>query len=261
MNSIVTLTTDFGKNDYYAAAMKGVILRINPEINIIDLSHEISPFNIMEANFFLANCCTYFPEGTIHIAVIDPGVGTKRDPIVVSAGSQVFVCPDNGLLTLISKKLQIKEARVINNKAIMPEYLSSTFHGRDIFAPVAANLASGTKIENVGYKLDKITMIDIPAPIIEKGKITGEIIHIDKFGNLISNIDHNFFEKGKKYEILIKNKRLDKINQAYGEKKKNELLALIGSSNLLEISVNQGNASKTLSINIGEKIIIIPNPE
>lgn len=261
MNPIITLTTDFGTRDPYVSAMKGVILRINPIINIVDLTHEISPQNIMEANLFLADCCLYFPDGTTHIVVVDPGVGTERAPIVVSAGNQVFVCPDNGLLTMISKKLQIKEARVISNKNFMLEHISSTFHGRDIFAPLAAYLASGRKLKDVGDKLDEIAMINIPEPIIDKGKITGEIIHIDGFGNLISNIDHNLFKKEKKHEILIKDKKLDKINQTYGEKNKNELLALIGSSDLLEISVNQGNAANVLGVGIGEKIIIKTYPD
>lgn len=256
MNKIITLTTDFGTKDPYVAAMKGVILRINPEINIVDLTHEISPQNILEANLFLANSCPYFPEGTIHIVVVDPGVGSKREPIVVSAGNQVFVCPDNGILTLISKKLQIKEARVIKNKTFMLKNISSTFHGRDIFAPAAAYLASGKKIEDVGEKSDKIVMMDIPQTKLENDRITGEIIHIDRFGNLISNIDLNLFKKGKKYEILIKDKRLSEINLAYGEKNKNELLALIGSSDLLEISLNQGNAANVLGISIGEKISV-----
>lgn len=256
MTPIITLTTDFGTKDPYVAAMKGVILRINPDIKIVDLTHEISPHNIMEANLFLANSCPYFPDGTIHVVVIDPGVGTEREPIVVSTCDQVFACPDNGLLTLISKKLQIKEARVIKNKTFMLEHVSSTFHGRDIFAPVAAYLASGRKIENVGDKLDKIEMIDIPEPVIGKGRVTGEIIHIDRFGNLISNISLNLFEKSKNYEILIKDKRLDKISQAYGEKNKNELLAIIGSSDLLEISVNQGSAENVLGVVIGEKISV-----
>ncbi len=256
MNPIVTLTTDFGTKDSYVAAMKGVILRINPNINIIDLTHDISPQNILEANLFLYNSCPYFPQGTIHLVIIDPGVGTDRDPIVVSAGNQIFVCPNNGVLTMLSRKLQIREMRIIQNKDFMLKDISSTFHGRDIFAPTAGYLASGKKLDAVGEKLEDIVIIKIPEPIIKNKEIIGEIIHIDKFGNLISNINSDLLVKLENYKISICNIKLDKIYDTYGEKNINETLTLIGSSGFLEISINQGNAFRELGIEIGEKIII-----
>ena len=256
MTPIITLTTDFGTKDSYVASMKGVILNINPDAKIIDLSHEISPQDIIEANFFVASACPYFPEGTIHVIVIDPGVGTPRLPLAIKVGSHYFIAPDNGVLTLLMEEIGYDQIRVIENSKIMFENISKTFHGRDIFAPAAAHLSNGFSFADIGKKIDELMKIDIPKPVLSGDSIVGKIIHIDKFGNLITNIKSNMLSYSKKSEIKIKKLQLNGINNIYDDVRSGKALSLIGSSGYLEISINQGNAKDILCAKIGEKVVV-----
>ncbi|MFA6245082.1 MAG: SAM-dependent chlorinase/fluorinase, partial [Candidatus Hydrogenedentales bacterium] len=186
---VVTLLTDFGTKDAYVAAMKGVILTRCPEVTIVDLSHEITPQDIFEGALFLAEAAHYFAPGTIHCVVVDPGVGTSRLPIAASAGGQLFVAPDNGILSLFVRKHPLGEVRMITNKRFMLDRISATFHGRDIFAPAAAALASGVPVEEAGDRTTTMTMLDIPwAKRDEDNRVVGIVMHIDRFGNAITNI-------------------------------------------------------------------------
>lgn len=181
---LVTLTTDFGTRDPYVAAMKGVIATLCPPARIVDLSHELPAQDIHAAAFFLAGAVPYFPPETVHVIVVDPGVGTARLPLAVRAGGQYFVCPDNGLLTLVLRTLSLEAAYTIANPDFMRSNISATFHGRDIFAPAAASLAAGASIAEIGAPVEKLVPLDVPEPRIAGGKVTGEIAHVDRFGKL-----------------------------------------------------------------------------
>lgn len=256
-NPIITLTTDFGLKDPYTAAMKGVILNICSDAKIIDLSHEIDPFNIFICAKFIAESIPYFPKGSVHVIVADPGVGSERHSVAVSMDDKYFICPDNGVLSfLIYKNIQYKAYKITNKKYCMP-IISSTFHGRDIFAPAAAYLANGIKIEEFGEQLKEISLLKIKEPVKEKsGKITGEIVSIDHFGNCISNISKNELKKIGTIEINGIN--METIVNNYSELEKGKPGILAGSSGFLEVVLNMGNAKESLNINTGDKLTIYP---
>ncbi len=269
---IVTLLTDFGTKDSYVGIMKGIISGINPDANIIDLCHEIGPQDIFEGAYILHSSYKFFPEGTIHVAVVDPGVGTKRKIICAKIRDYLFLVPDNGILSLVlsDEKPQII-IEVTNKKYFLPETcpelvsgVSNTFHGRDIFAPVAAYLSKGINPLKLGKKLRKIKEIDLPAPDHSKqGVLKGEVIYIDAFGNLITNINwwhgQTLFVRGTtKWDIIIKagKRRVRGISHSYADVPVGEPLAIFGSSGYLEISVNRGSARDVLGLKKGDSIIV-----
>lgn len=258
MKKVITLLTDFGERDPYVASMKGVILGINPEAKIVDITHQIPPQDILEAAYTLFTSYRYFPKGTIHIIVVDPGVGSRRRIIALKTENYIFIAPDNGVLSLILKKKKIKEIIEITNEKYFLKPVSDTFHGRDIFSPVAAYLSRGTPLRNLGKKIKKIKELKIATPEIKKGKLIGRIIHIDRFGNLVTNVDREILSKLKikneKAKIEIGKRKIAGVKRSYVSVGKGELLALFGSSGFLEVSVNLGNASKVLGVKRGEKI-------
>jgi S-adenosylmethionine hydrolase len=255
-NKIVTLTTDFGQAGGYAGAVKGVLLGINPQIKIVDITHEISPFNILEGVLLLNSFYQFFPRGTIHLAVVDPGVGGKRKGILVRTDNYFFVGPDNGIFSFIYDQEKVREMINITNSEYFLGKPSSTFHARDIFAPVSAYLSLGVKPGEFGRATQECYKFRLPVPVHRKGCLTGEIIHSDRFGNLITNISSDLIRERKKVQIRIKNKRINHLSQYYEEEKEGKFLALIGSSNFLEIAVNQGNAQKLLKTKTGDKVKI-----
>lgn len=259
---IISLLSDFGLKDPYVSEMKAVILSINPNITLIDITHEISKYDIMEGAFVLASATPYFPKNTIHLAVVDPGVGSKRRPIIVKTKNYLYVGPDNGLLILAAINDGIISAYHIINKKYLREEISSTFHGRDIFAPVSAYLASGVKPEEIGIEIKDYIVPSFINPIIKNNFIELQVIHIDSFGNIITNLHKNQIKElgidlNTKLKLKVKNKTF-KINflKTYSDAKKKELLALIGSHNFLEIAMNQGNASKKINLKKGSSIKI-----
>ncbi len=256
---IITLLTDFGTKDYYVASMKGVILKINPRCRIIDLSHQVSPQDIREGAFLLASAFSYFPEQTIHLAVIDPEVGGKRKPILLKTRNYFFVGPDNGLFTLVAEKDGVERVIELTNSKYFLSPLSSTFHGRDLFAPVAAHLSRGVRPQTFGKRVDQWVRLDLKKPEEEGKRLIGEVILNDRFGNLITNIEKERilgFIKDYSFVIRIGRRRISKISQGYWEGRKGDLLALFGSAGFLEIAVREGNAQKRLKVNRGEPIII-----
>ena len=257
MRSLVTLTTDFGARDPYVAAMKGVLLSICPELNVVDLSHEIAPQDVLEGALFMAGALPYFPAGTVHVAVVDPGVGSERKPIAVSVGGQTVVCPDNGLLTLFAREHPIDEVRVIENPRFMRAPLSATFHGRDVFAPAAAKLACGEPLEGAGPELDGIVTLMVPRPRTEGRRIRGEVIHIDRFGNAISNIQRSVVGEAKLVEVRLGRHVLAGLRRSYADVAAGEPLALFGSSGHLEIAVSGGSASAQLGIGRGDPLEVV----
>jgi len=258
MERIITLLTDFGERGPYVASMKGVILGINPEARIVDITHQIPPQDILEAAYILHTSHRYFPKGTIHIIVVDPGVGSRRRIIALKTEDHIFIAPDNGVLSLILKNEETKEIIEITNEKYFLKPVSDTFHGRDIFSPVAAYLSKGIPLRNLGKRIEKIKELKIAKPEVKKEKLVGRIIHIDRFGNLVTNIDRKTLSKLKikneKVKIEIGKRKITGVKKYYISVKRGELLALFGSSGFLEISVNLGNASKVLGIGKGARI-------
>lgn len=262
--TVVTLLSDFGSRDPYVAEMKAVILSICPEAKIVDISHEVDKFDTRMGAFFLVSAAPYFPKGTIHLTVVDPGVGTKRRPIIIETGRSLYVGPDNGVLILSAQTEGITSVYHITNEHYMLPNVSRTFHGRDVFAPVAAHLANNVKPKEFGPKIEDYEKPSFTKPNAKVKEIAGEILHIDGFGNIITNISVNLLKKinvieGTPIRIEIGKKMLNlKLCKAYGEAKKGTPLAITGSHNFIEISVNMGNASKKLGIKRGDPIKITP---
>jgi hypothetical protein len=258
--AIITLTTDFGTLDGYPGVMKGVILNIAPNAKIVDLSHEISPQDIMEAALLLWRSVPYFPDGTIHVAVVDPGVGTTRRAIAAQIGRQYFVGPDNGIFSLVMDTAvsngQLIWIGELNKSAFWLPVVSSTFHGRDIFAPVAAHLASGISIKQLSTQINDPVRLELPPPIKSADGWIGQVIHIDHFGNLSTNIDGSTLRNIKLVTIEIKGKLIDGLIASFADRLDGALVALIDSSGLLAISVVNGNAAQHIGSSIGDSVFV-----
>jgi len=250
---LITLTTDFGTRDGFVAQMKGVILGINPRARLIDVTHDIKPFSVLEGALVLKGISPHFPGGTIHVAVVDPGVGSKRRGIVLYTEEQRYVGPDNGLFSLVVPKDKACEIREIQNPDFMRPEPHPTFHGRDIFAPTAAHLSAGKPFEEVGPLVHDPTMLSIPTVGENAAGLEGAVIYVDRFGNLTCNIDKAMLSKtvGTVYvgDVIIKG-----LSRYFGEVPEGETMALINSFGLLEIAVNQGNAAQVLGIGKGEPV-------
>ena len=263
--SIITLLSDFGLKDPYVAEMKAVILSIHPQARIVDITHEIEKFNIRMGAFVLASATPYFPAGTIHVAVVDPGVGTKRRPIIVETKRGFYVGPDNGLLMLAAHKEGVGHVYHVNKPQYMLARVSRTFHGRDVFAPVAAHLARGNPPPKFGTEIHDYVLPEFAKPQLRKGELLGEVLHIDGFGNVVSNISAEDLKKlnireGCSLRVKLDDKTLTiKFCSAYGEVPAETPLIIIGSGDFLEISVNQGSASKTLKVKIGVPVHVSLN--
>jgi len=250
MKRIITLLSDFGLRDPYVAEMKGVILIICPSAKIVDITHEVEKFDIRMGAFLLAAATPYFPQGTIHVAIVDPGVGTKRRPIIVETERSVYVGPDNGLLLLSAQKEGLKHVYHIANDRIFCKEVSRTFHGRDVFAPVAAYLAKGAQASKLGKEISNPIKPSFAEPVLRGGKIIGEVLHIDSFGNIVTNISTVFLGKIKASEGNLLTVAVDgrsmtlKLCATYGDAPPSNPLVLIGSSNFLEVAINLGSAEE-----------------
>lgn len=254
---LVTLTTDFGTQDPYVAAVKGVLHRECPGVRIEDLSHEVGPQNLIECALFVAGAAPWFPGGTIHLVVVDPGVGSSRTPIAVQAGGHHFVCPDNGLLSLYLAGYPEAEARTIANPAFMLPEVSATFHGRDIFAACAARLAAGVSFEEVGPVAEQLVSLALPRPRAEEdGRIQGVVIHVDHFGNCITNIRRDDLRENAPYRVQFGGRALPGIYAHYAAARPNQPLALFGSTGYLEIAVREGDANQGFGLDPGEPITL-----
>jgi hypothetical protein len=256
--SLITITTDFGLRDPYLGEMKGVILSGAPEVKITDITNNLSQGDILGASLVLESIMPYYPPGTIHLAVVDPTVGSERKPVAIYTGSQIIVCPDNGLATLPVKTSGSYKAYHILNVEPPLGVVSAIFHGRDVFAPACVHLAKGGSIGDLGELLDKIVLLDIPELEISSDKITGEVIYVDNFGNLITNIKEKDISLSNRDSCLINigDCKVRAIKRYYTEVNVNEIIALIGSSGRLEIAIRNGNASKILGISIDEIVVV-----
>ena len=263
---VVTLLTDFGNADYFVAAVKGVILTINPLVSIVDITHEIPPQDIEAGAFTLLSCYRDFPAGTIHVGVVDPGVGSMRRPIVVSARSHYFVGPDNGLFSYVLDREPSHQTFHATASKYFRETPSTTFHGRDIFAPVAAALSKGVKPAKLGPQIDDEVRLTPLAPVKRRdGKVEGRIIQIDRFGNCITNLTHTDLPETEGKRLLVKRRVIKSFRQFYGDegRSKNrstssELFAIWGSAGFLELSVNGASAAQLLHAKRGDVLIVSP---
>lgn len=256
MSSIITLTTDFGLQDHYVSAMKGVMLRIAPDVRFVDVSHQIPPQDIMAAAWVVRNASMCFPAGTIHLVVVDPGVGTSRVPVALRIRDQIFVGPDNGIFSLIADENEY-EAWKLTKKKYWAAKPSKTFHGRDLFSPVAAHIAGGVPLNMLGERMENLVTYRWAVPITDSDGIQGWIIHIDRFGNLISNISEDMILNSigeARFRIYVGNTILDELVTTFGSVPDGEPAAYIGSSGTLEIAINKGNAQEMLGVQKGAQI-------
>ena len=261
-SKIITLTTDFGLQDPYAAEMKAAILSISPNAVIVDITHEIAKFNIRMGAYVLASAVPYFPEGSVHVAVVDPGVGTQRRPILIQTKQGFLVGPDNGLLVLVAEKQTTIRVHELTNPRFMLPQVSNTFHGRDIFAPAAAHLLNGAKPAEFGPEIREAAKPAFANVTWRNNVLVGEVLHVDGFGNIITNINEKELEqsslKGAVSVELAGFKLKLKFCKAYGETKPREPLALIGGHGFLEIALNQGNAAAKFNTKAGDQVIMTP---
>lgn len=253
MTPIITITTDFGTRDGFVGQMKGVILGINHEARVIDVTHDIEPLQVLEGALVLKCVSRYFPEGTIHVAVVDPGVGGTRRGMVLRCQDLYFVGPDNGLFSLIVSSASQWEAREIINPEFMLPRPHPTFHGRDVFAPAAAYLSRGMSFDNLGPPITDPVMLPIPNPKHTDEGIVGQVIYVDRFGNLTTNIDEEMLNRSVK-SVIAGDVVIKGISRYFAEAGEREPLALINSFGLLEIAVNLGNASALLGIGKGTRV-------
>ena len=256
---IITLMTDFETSDHYVGVMKGVILNINPQVQIVDITHAIPPQDIHGAAFLIDSAWRYFPTGTIHVIVVDPGVGSERRSIICQTETAYFVCPDNGILTHILRREERIHTVSADNSAYFLPQVSNTFHGRDIFAPIAAHLSRGIPIDELGSPVARPVQLPIPQPQVTNKAIIGQVIWIDSFGNLVTDISHEILGSPQERNSIVisaGSARIDHINRSYTESAVGEVLAIIGSFNRLEISINQGNAAQTLGLKRGDAITV-----
>jgi S-adenosylmethionine hydrolase len=256
---LITLTTDFGAGSPYVAQMKGVILSLTREVDLVDLSHAIGPQNVREGAVVLADVAPRFPPGSIHLAVVDPGVGTDRQLVYAEIGPQRYLAPDNGLLSLLASREQPARIVALERRSYWLPGTSHTFHGRDILAPVAAHLARGVEPAELGPSCERLVVLDWPQPQVMASHITGEVLYVDSFGNLITNITRNQATAlGPLASVAVRcgGRATRGVILTYGVAKGGELIALFDSQGRLEIAVVQGNAAHELQVRAGAPVIV-----
>jgi S-adenosyl-L-methionine hydrolase (adenosine-forming) len=254
-NSMLTLLTDFGDRDVYVGVMKGVIAQINPTLTVVDLTHQIAPQDIAAARFCLMDAYPYFPDGTVHTAVVDPGVGGRRRAIAVQFAKGFLVGPDNGIFSgVFSQTPAITAVELTNPDYWRTPQPSTTFHGRDIFAPAAAHLASGVPLKQLGHQIDPTTLVclDIARCILTKTDVTGYVQYIDRFGNLVTNISGSYVE-GKSWFVNAGGLKI-LGRETYSDVQIGDAIALIGSHGWVEIAINSGNAQSKLQVKLGDRV-------
>jgi S-adenosyl-L-methionine hydrolase (adenosine-forming) len=257
MRPVIALLSDFGTRDHYAGTMKGVILNICPDATLVDITHEVPPHDVLDGSLQLAGAARYFPAGTIFLAVVDPGVGSARRGIAAEAGDYRFVAPDNGVLTSVLREWAPKKIVELTDRRYARPTVSRTFEGRDRFAPAAAWLAKGVELTAFGRPAGTVMRLDIPQPLLSADELGGEVLRIDRFGNLITNIDRHAFDKfaaGRPLAIRIGERPVARVVSTYADAGPGELVALFGSSDHLELATNGGSAAETLAAARGARV-------
>ncbi|MGH7796772.1 MAG: SAM hydrolase/SAM-dependent halogenase family protein [Candidatus Binatia bacterium] len=256
---LITLTTDFGLRDSFAGIMKGVIAGINPRIQVIDVTHGIPAQDVMAGALALRHSVAYFPHGTIHVAVVDPGVGSPRRPILIECGGNYFIGPDNGVLSLAIGALKPDHIVELSNPVYQLPPASATFHGRDVFAPVAAHLSLGVALSAFGPKVDTFFRLALPKVVRRENTIEGEVVYMDTFGNLFTNIEEHDLtgSSGGRVEIAVGAVCVPGLSPNYGAAAVGEFVAVVNSWGLLEIAVYRGNAQQNTGAKIGDKVRVV----
>jgi hypothetical protein len=271
-NPVITLTTDFGTGDPYVGIMKGVILGINPRAVVVDLCNDVQPQNILQAAFLIGTSHRFFPQGSIHLVVVDPGVGTSRRALLLLTPSASFIAPDNGVLSYVVREGFGEEVPSLSGGRVAlpagyrafsltnPRYwlhpVSATFHGRDIFAPAAAHLSLGTPPEKLGEEVKDLTWLPIPEPRREGDALEGQVLHIDRFGNLITSIPARLLSG--EVEVEIKGRRIVGLSPSYAQG--GDLLAILGSHGNLEVAAREDSAARLLGARIGDRLRVTIRP-
>jgi len=259
ISPLVTLTTDLGTSDHYVAVLKAVMLGINPAIQFVDISHHIPPQDIMACAWVVKNAAFYFPKGTVHLVAVDPTTGTNRKPLAVKIKDQLFVGPDNGAFSLIADQNEA-EMFELSKEEFWGKISSNTFHARDIFAPIAAHLASGVALDWIGKKVDSMMNYRWAIPTDDHDSLNGWVVHIDRFGNLITNISKSLVgsaSSGRTSKVYAGNTIITGISSAYANVPESEALAYFNSSDMLEIAINKGDAQQMLGVEKGTSVTVL----
>jgi S-adenosylmethionine hydrolase len=262
---VITLTTDFGLNDPFVGTIKGVILNINPEAEIVDICHSVQAFDVLDGALSIAQAYSYFPTGTVHVVVVDPGVGTQRRPIVLTTGTHRFVAPDNGVLSLVCAREERIQARHLNAPHYFLHPVSNTFHGRDIFAPVAGWLSKGVELEKFGDEISDFVRFNAPkAKAVDERTVRGVVLKVDRFGNLVTNITAQdvpalFQATPPPFKIVLgKGKQeISEIRNNYAEGTPNEVFGIMGSMGYLEIATNRAAAAQMVGAGKGSEVTVV----
>lgn len=259
---IITLTTDFGLNDHFVGTMKGVILNIVPEVEIVDITHAVQAFDVLDGALAIAQAYTYFPAGTVHMVIVDPGVGTARRPILLSTERHHFVAPDNGVLSLIYSREERLNVRHITAEHYSLQPVSNTFHARDIFAPVAAYLAKGVEKTKFGDDITDYVRFNAPKPkLVDGTSLRGVVLKVDRFGNLITNFTALdapalFQENPPSFRMQVGKSEVTEIHSAYSEGTPNEVFIIAGSMGYLEIAANRAAAAQMIGVGKGSEVTL-----
>jgi S-adenosylmethionine hydrolase len=259
-NPIITLTTDYGTNDHLVGTLKGVILKIHPDVTIVDITHHVTPFDLLDGALSIGAAYSYFPNRTIHVVIVDPGVGTARRPLLVSADNQYFIAPDNGVLSLIYERDPNAAVRHANVEHYYLQPVSKTFHGRDVFAPIAAWLAKSGQTSSMGDEITDYKKFAMPRPKAADGAMKGVVMRVDTFGNLITNFrEEDLSDEAKqagKVGFQVGTHPVSKMVDTYASGGAGEAIAYVGSSGYIEIGVNKGSAAKTLAQGRGAAVTL-----
>jgi S-adenosyl-L-methionine hydrolase (adenosine-forming) len=259
-NRTITFTTDFGAADHYVGAMKGVILKLNPTAQIVDISNSVHSFDILDGALTIAQTYSYYPSDTIHLVVVDPGVGTARLPLLVTTEKHMFIAPDNGVLSLVFEREERLSVRHITSEHYFLQPVSQTFHGRDIFAACAAWLSKGVEAVKFGEEVTDFVRFAAPKPKMATPQLLkGVVLKADKFGNLITNftvkdLPQLFAESAPPFKIVVGNKEITTLRKAYAQGMHNEIFAIVGSMGFLELATNRGSAAQLLAANRGTEV-------
>jgi S-adenosylmethionine hydrolase len=259
-NPIITLTTDYGTNDHLAGTLKGVILKINPDVTVVDITHQIAPYDVLDGALAIGAAYPYFPPRTIHVVVVDPGVGTERRPLLVSAGNQYFVAPDNGVLSAVYEREHDTVVRNVTAEHYFLQPISKTFHGRDIFAPVAAWLAKGWQTASMGEEITDFKRFVLPRPKEADGALKGVVLRVDSFGNLITNfrtedLPEAALQNGT-LNLQVGNQTVARLVETFAQGHADEAVAYLGSSGYVEIAINKVHAARKLGLGRGTPVVL-----
>jgi hypothetical protein len=264
MRPVVALLTDFGVRDHYAGAIKGVVITLCPETTLVDISHDVPPHDVLTASLELAACYRYFPPGTVFLVVVDPGVGSARRPLAAEAGDYRFVAPDNGVLSAVFKDVAPRRVVELTERRYARPTVSRTFEGRDRFAPAAAWLAKGVELRALGRTLTDYVRLEIPDPVVTDDQVTGEVLRVDRFGNLITNIDRRSFDRlghaADALEIAVNGRRVERLVTTYAEIAPGEVCSLFGSTDHLEIAANSASAAELVGLGRGAGVTVARRP-